>query len=509
MELKDYLSALRRQGRLIALVVFAAVASATFLAVRAMPVYRSCTRLFVTGDTTASNFSDPYSLTLVSQSRVESYAQLAAGPRVAEAVLAALAGQDKVGGGGWPQLTATVPTGTTLLDICANDSLPARAQATAGAAAVAFVQLVPDLERVTEGTASPIKVAVVEKAPMPMAPIAPRRKLTVLAGGLLGLVAGGALALVREKLDTSLRTPEEVTAAAGAPVLGMIVRNQMFKSKPLVVRTNPRSPTAESFRQVRTNLRFVGVGGHLSTLVVTSAVSGEGKSTISCNLAIAFAQAGADVVLVEADLRKPAVREYLGIEGSVGLTNVLIGDVDLADALQSWGGGLLRVLPGGSLPPNPSELLGSDAMKAVMRELSLTADIVIFDSPPLLPVTDAAVLGRSADGVMLVVAAASAATQVKEAAESLRAVGAPLVGVVTNMTPPRESSGGYYQYGARDRRRTGWRRLLPLRKAARNTPKQRAGDAAPRRRSARPVAVSAPAVETVPMPVQSSAGTDR
>lgn len=508
MELKDYVGALRRHGRLIAVVMFAAIASATFLAIRATPVYRSCTRLFVTGDTSESNFSDPYSLTLVSQSRVESYAVLAAGGSVANAVSLQLDLKDAMGARRWPQLSATVPTGTTLMDICALDSLPLAAQASADAAAQEFVRMVPKFERVPAGTASPIQVAVVEKAPAPVSPIAPRRKLMVISGAMLGLITGGALALVREKLDTTLRTPAEITAATGAPVIGVIARNQLFRRRPLVVQSMPRSPAAESFRQVRTNLRFVGMGSHLSTLVVTSAVSGEGKSTISCNLAIAFAQSGASVILVEADLRKPAVRQYMGIEGSVGLTNVLIGDVDLADALQPWGRNLLRVLPGGSLPPNPSELLGSDAMKSVIRELSLAADIVIFDSPPLLPVTDAAVLGRSTDGVVLVVDADGAGPRVKEAAESLRSVGATLVGVVTNMSAARDSGAGYYQYSREDKRKTGLRRLVPRLRGPRPTPKRRATDPARRAAAARAV-ISAPAVESLPAHERPHARTDR
>lgn len=503
MELKDYVGALRRHGRLVAIVVFASISAAIFLAVRAVPVYRSCTRLFVTGDTTQSSFSDPYSLTLVSQSRVESYAQLAAGGRVADSVSQQLDLKDAVGGRRWPQLSASVPTGTTLLDICANDSNPGVAQSSANAAAQEFVRLVPDLERVSEGTASPIKVAVVEKAPKPIAPIAPRRKLMVLAGALLGLVAGGALALVREKLDTSLRTPEEVTAATGAPVIGVIARDQSFLRSPLIVQSAPRSPAAESFRHVRTNLRFVGIGGHLSTLVITSAVSDEGKSMISCNLAIAFAQAGADVVLVEADMRKPAVRDYMGIEGSVGLSNVLIGDIDLADALQTWGGGLLRVLPAGFLPPNPSELLGSAAMKTVIRDLSVAADIVIFDSPPLLPVTDAAVLGRSTDGVVLVVAANATEMRVREAADSLRAVGASLVGVVMNLAAPREAAVGYYHYGGNELRRTGWRRLIPRRTAQRPARRRRATGAR------RPSRADERATDAVRMVERTSGRSDR
>ena len=480
MELKDYIGALRRHGRLIAVVLFASIAAATFLAVRAVPVYRSCARLFVAGGTDASTFSDPYSLTLVSQSRVETYAQLAGGGQISDTVSKALDLKDPAGNRRWPQLSVSVPTGTTLMDMCATDLVPAIAQASADAAAQAFVQLAPELEGVSAGKPSPIKVTVVEKAPTPAAPIAPRRKLTVISGALLGLVVGGALALIREKLDTTLRTPEEITAVTGVPVIGLIAGDQAFKRRPLVVHSAPRSPAAESFRQVRTNLRFVGIGGHLSTLVVTSAVAGEGKSTISCNLAIAFAQAGAEVILVEADLRKPAVCEFMGIEGSVGLSNVLLGDVHLSDALQPWGGGLLRILPAGSVPPNPSELLGSAAMKAIIRDLALSADIVIFDSPPLLPVTDAAVLGRSTDGVVLVVAATATGARVKDAVESLRAVGASLVGVVTNMSTVRDAGSSYYQYGGQERRRTGWRRLVPRGHPRRAVPRQRSTD--PRRK---------------------------
>jgi capsular exopolysaccharide synthesis family protein len=269
---------------------------------------------------------------------------------------------------------------------------------------------------------------------------------------VLGIVAGVGAAALRESLDTTVKTAEALHELTATPVLCAIPYDVRAKKAPLIIEGSARSARAEALRQLRTNLQFVNVDQPPRTLVVTSAVPGEGKSTTACNLAIVFAEAGKRVILVDADLRRPRLAEYLGMEGAVGLTNVLAGQAAVSDALQQWGGSGITVLPSGSVPPNPSELLGSRNMAELLGALRGGFDIVIVDTPPLLPVTDAAIAASRVDGTVLVSRCGkTTAAQAREAAAALDAVGARVLGSVLNMAPangPRTYS--YYDYGPRE-----------------------------------------------------------
>jgi capsular exopolysaccharide synthesis family protein len=197
-------------------------------------------------------------------------------------------------------------------------------------------------------------------------------------------------------------------------------------------------------------LQFLELADRPKTIVVTSCLPGEGKSTTAINLAITLADAGSRVALVDADLRRPSIAEYMGLEGEVGLTTVLIGRADLKDAIQSWGKGSLHVLPSGQVPPNPSELLGSRSMANLLEELSSQYDIVLIDTPPLLPVTDAAILAKTTGGALVV---ASADTlhrqQLTDGLGALEDVGARVLGVVLNRLERKQTDAySYYDYTA-------------------------------------------------------------
>lgn len=451
MDLHGYVTLLRKNMRQITLVFLAAVLVAAYFAFTSPKVYQSQIRLFVTTQSqpldpeTGFVNTDTYSQALLSAERVKSYADMIQGPRVRDEVAKRLGYTDAQGRPVVPKLRAAAPAETVLIDVVASDSDPKRARDAVNTAGDVFVEIVESLERSPGVASAPLRVTVYERGKLSTAPVAPRKKLMLLMGGFFGLAAGVALAVVRDKLDRSLKTPEDVTAVAHAPVLGVIGFDSATPRRPLVVRSDPRSPTAEAFRQLRTNIRFVNIDSTMRSFVVTSAVSDEGKSTVSCNLAIALAQAGQDVILVEADLRKPSVRRFMGIEGAVGLTNVLLGEVELDDVVQRWNDGQLRILPGGALAPNPSELLGSQAMIDVIERLESMADVVIFDAPPLLPVTDAAVLGVNTDGVVLIVRAGrTTAERVERAVESLAAVGVRIVGSVLNMAATKGPDAYHY-----------------------------------------------------------------
>lgn len=227
------------------------------------------------------------------------------------------------------------------------------------------------------------------------------------------------------------------------------------------------SPRAEAYVTIRTNLRYVDVDHPPRTVVVTSSVPGEGKTTTACNLAIAVAQAGSRVLLIEGDLRRPKVAEYLGVDGSIGLTDVLIGQIQFDDAVIHWRRGLeCDFLASGAIPPNPSELLGSHQMAELLQELAGRYDSVIIDAPPLLPVSDAAILAAVTDGALLVVRHGETRhEQVQHATQALRQVDARILGTILNFAPSRRGrEEGYdsgYGYGPADAAGSGRRLLSP------------------------------------------------
>jgi succinoglycan biosynthesis transport protein ExoP len=251
-------------------------------------------------------------------------------------------------------------------------------------------------------------------------------------------------------LDTRVQGRHDIESLTQAPILGGTTFDQDWASHPLIVRTDPRHPEAEAFRGLRTNLRFVNVDNGGRAFVVTSSVPGEGKSSTTANLALALAETGARVVLVDADLRLPRIAKNMGLEGGAGLTDVLIGRFPVQDVLQRWSDTSLYVLPAGQVPPNPSELLGSAAMADLIRTLNEGADYVLLDSPPLLPVTDAAILSNLSAGAILVAATGKVKkAEFSAAVRNLENANSRVVGVVMTMLPrkgPDAFGGAQYGY---------------------------------------------------------------
>ena len=258
------------------------------------------------------------------------------------------------------------------------------------------------------------------------------------------------VAVARESVDRRVGGQHPADEIANAPILGAIGEASDMAKRPLVTQ-DPGSPYAESFRQLRTNIRSLSLRYPARSLVVTSSVTGEGKAATATNLAIALAQGESDVVLIDADLRNPGIADLLGLPPEIGLSSVLVGDVSLDDALRSWRGNLpLRVLTSGPLPPNPSEVVGSARMAELIRDLVRTGAIVILDTPPLLLSTDPAVLAHVTDGALLVTRFRSTrADELSVGASALRTAGATLLGLVLNRVPrrptglPRISTHGY------------------------------------------------------------------
>ena len=295
---------------------------------------------------------------------------------------------------------------------------------------------------------SPNYLAVIEPAQVPTEPVSPRTTMNVLLAAGIGILLALGAAFLLEYLDDTVKSPDDLVSAAGLTPLGAVarMRGEGYENK-LVTARHPRSSIAEAYRTLRTNIQFSTLDKPARTLLVTSPSALEGKSVTSANLAVSMAQAGFKTVLVDADLRRPAQHKIFGLPNQQGLTNALLqpGEPTADGHLQATEIENLRVLTSGPIPPNPSELLGSARMQALLQRLKEENDVVIFDSPPALVVTDASVLATRVDGVVMVTdSGRTRRDMVVRARDALRKVGANLLGGVVNRLSAR--SGGYYYY---------------------------------------------------------------
>ncbi|SMQ58444.1 polysaccharide biosynthesis tyrosine autokinase [Agreia sp. VKM Ac-1783] len=451
MELRDYARILQKSWVLIAVLLFVGIGAAAGFSILQTPKYSSSAKVFVS-TSGGSSVSDLQQGNTFSQQRVKTYADLATTPIVLLPVIAEL-GLDLSSADLAAMVTATAPLNTTLIEIGVTNVDPALASQIATAVSESLTKVVEKIETPadTGSTTSPVKLTLVQHAEVPQVPVSPNIPLNIALGGLVGLVLGIAIAVLREASDNRIRSERDVEAITDAPILGGIVFDSKAAERPLIVHDDPRSPRAESFRTLRTNLQYLDVGRESRSFVITSSIQSEGKSTSAVNLAIALADAGSRVLLVDADLRRPKIHEYLGLEGAVGLTDLLIGRAEPEDVIQPWGQRDLFVLPAGTIPPNPSELLGSDALLKLVSEFNRAFDVVLFDSAPLLPVTDAAILARTVGGTIVVCAAGRThKNQLRGAFTALANVDAPVSGVVLTMLPtkgPDAYGHGRYGYG--------------------------------------------------------------
>lgn len=446
MELADYLRILRRRWRLVVSTLLLVMVAAALITWRTTPQYQSSTQLFIS--TSASSSTEAYQGNLFSSQRLASYADLATGTelatRVASATGSSLAPSELA-----DKVTAQASPETVLLNISVTNPDPVVAQQLTQAYGEELVALVAELET-PPGRAKPVlKGTIVDAASLPGGPISPNPVRNLGLALVLGLLLGVGLAVVRELLDTSTKSADDVTTALQAPILGTFAFDSEVGKRLLLTELTSHEPRAEAFRVMRTNLSFVDVDAESKAIVVTSALPGEGKSTTAVNTALALQQAGERTLLIDGDLRRPQAATMLGLDGTIGLTTALVGKVSAADVILTHGSGL-RVLASGAIPPNPSELLQSHAMATVLGQLRSAFDVIIIDAPPLLPVTDAALIASQVDGAVVVVRhGKTTREQLGAARERLEAVGATTMGAVFNMVP-RKGRGNYgsgYGYG--------------------------------------------------------------
>jgi polysaccharide biosynthesis transport protein len=443
VELKDYIRIIRKRWKIIVATTLIVLSAAALATIFSPNIYQAQTQLFVS-TSGSSDSSALLSGSNFTQERVISYADVITTPNVLDPVIKTLGLNTSAANLG-SQITATVPLNTVLIDVDITSTSPAQAAEVADAVGKQFIRTVADLETVSTGKASPVKVTVVSAPTVPTAPISPKPARNLALGLVLGLLLGLGLALLRDLLDTTIKTEKDCAGVTDATVIGGIAFDADAPKRPLIVQSDPHSPRAEAFRTLRTNLQFVDVANHPRSILFTSSIPGEGKTTTTANLAITMAAGGARVCLLEGDLRRSRLMEYMGMDGSVGLTNVLIGQAELGDVLQQFADTSVYVVGAGSVPPNPSELLGSAAMIQTVRELESRFDVVIIDSPPLLPVTDAAVLSTIVGGTVVVVGAGMVdRDHLARSLQSLDAVDGRVLGLVVNRLPTKGADAYYY-----------------------------------------------------------------
>lgn len=313
-------------------------------------------------------------------------------------------------------------------------------------------------------------LTVLASAQQPTAPVSPNIPQNVLFASLAGLVLAAGTILLLEYLDDRIKSAEDAQRVLNLGTLGVISRIAGIRSPTdhLITVKHPRSPIAEAYRVLRTNLRFSGIENPSGALLVTSAGPGEGKTTTAGNLAVAMAQAGKKVVLVDTDLRRPFVHNLFGLTNDIGLSNLFLDESSTIDAvMQPTAVEGLRVITSGQSPPNPAEVLDSKRMNEIIEALRARSDMVIFDSPPVLAVADASILGSRCSGAILVVDSGHSRTEaIRRGADTLRQTKVKLLGVVLNKLSTTRSLGysHYYYYYSQDKSKHNGHKPRPNRR---------------------------------------------
>jgi polysaccharide biosynthesis transport protein len=442
---REYLDILRRRWLSVLVVALATLALASVVTLAMPKRYTATTRLFFS--VASDNVSELAQVSNFAEKQMASYAQVATSPLVLDPVAREL-GLSVTGVELARSVEAKSQVNTIIIEIAATDPSPRQAAKIANAVGERLAKTAAGLSPNREDGTEAVRATTLAVAEVPTSPSSPNIPRNLGIGLLVGLLLGTGIAVLRQLLDTKVRNEQDVRALTDSPILGVVAFDQKVPSHPVILRDEPLAAPAEAVRRLRTNLQFIDAANRPKSIVISSSIPGEGKSTMAINLAVSLADTGARVILVDADLRRPSIADYAGIEGGVGLTTVLIGRADVEDVVQPLGTTTLDLLPAGQIPPNPSELLGSPAMTGLLHRLTTSYDMVLLDSPPLLPVTDAAVLSKLAGGALVVVGGDRIhRAQLQETLGSLQTAGAHVLGIVLNKIDRREA-GTYSYYGS-------------------------------------------------------------
>ncbi len=443
MDFKQFVLVLRRRWRSVVVVFLAGLAVAGGISYLMTPKYESTSNVIVSVN--AGSVQEASNGAFFLTSRVKSYAGLARSTELASRVIDVL-DLDSSPAELSEQISTEVVQETSTIAITVTDEDPREAQRIADVVTSEFQAYAEEIETIGATGESQIALHVTDPPEYEPSAVSPDWVLNMLAGGLIGLLLGIALAVSRELLDRTVRTADHIAEVTDAPVLASVGFDSDIRTSPLLTDLGAFAARTEAFRLLRTNLQFIDLDQRARVLVVTSAVPGEGKTMTGTNLAVALAQTGRTVLIIDADLRRPRVASSLGVDPAIGLTTALVGKAEIEDAIQVHEPSGLHVLASGAKPPNPTEILQSRVTHDLIRRLRQSYDMIIIDAPPLLPVADASVLTALADGAILVVRhGQTTRDQVNEAVNRVSQVGGRLYGVVVNMVA-RRAIGSYYYY---------------------------------------------------------------
>lgn len=439
MELRDYFSVLRRRWVTVAVIFVSILAAAGAWTALAPREYTATTSLFF-GVQGGQSLSDLAQGSTFTEKQLSSYAHVATSPLVLKRVTNEL-GLSVPTKALAKATTATAEVDSVILDLTVTERDPQLAARIANSIAKQLTFVATNLVPKSPTGSKSVQITVLAAAVPPDVASSPKVTLNLALGIGLGLLVGIGAALLRDVLDTKIRGAADIRDMTNSPVVGTIPNDPKEPQHHIATQADPSSLRSEAIRSLRTNIQFLNVTRPSPALLVTSSILREGKSTTAINLAVSLAEAGSRVLLIDADLRRPSVARYLGLNQNLGLTSVLLGQFELEEVVQHWNASGLSVLPAGQVPPNPSELLGSGAMLSLLKAASTSYDIVLLDSPPVLAVTDAIVLSKLTDSTLLVASIDRVhKQQFSDALAALATVDATIIGIVLNMVSRKQTN---------------------------------------------------------------------
>ncbi len=450
MLLTDYIRRILLRWRIIVATVLLSVGAVAAISFSMTPTYESNARVFVSSSVSNADLGAQMAAGVYAQQKVLSYAAVASSSAMAERVIDSLGLQDDPAELA-SRITTAVEYGTVLVTLTVQDTSAQRAADIANAVIDNYNLVLNEIDSSSDGE-SPIQVSVMEPPSTPSSAVSPNFGLNLSAAVVVGLLLGLALAALRDLLDETVRSEADIEELGGVAVIGTIIqRNRTGRLRkqelPPIVPPSERSSTAESLRQLRTNLRFAAIDRAPRTILITSTKPGEGKSFVSSSLASVTAATGQSVLLVDLDLRRPVQATRFGLEQAVGVTSVLLARVPLDEAIQQVPDAGFDLLSSGALPPNPTEVLATAAMHDLLRTLAERYDTVIIDSPPLGLFDDARQIARVVDGTIVVSRFKSTRrSQVEATVKGLLDINARVLGVVINFARSKGDTGAYGYY---------------------------------------------------------------
>lgn len=446
-----YFTAIRHYWLVLAAAAVLGALAALGLSLGATPLYTATTKLYFS-PSFGNSANDLNQGSTYTQNQMLSFAQLAESPAVLDPIIAAL-GLDTTAQALGNSIVVTAPQNTVILDAAVTNADPALATRIANEFAKSVTTAVAKIAPTTTEKRSAVSVEIIAPASTPSEPSSPDTRRNLLLGTLIGLIVGTLAVMLRESLDKRVRTAEILSTVTGAPLLGTLARPGrralMAAGGPIGESMTGGRPTplSESYRRMSVHLAAVHAaqGGPLEKLsfLVTSSVPGEGKSEVALGLAIAFAERGRRVLLVDADLRHPGLAGITGLETPTEVTGMLTGASDDRAIVRGWRPGL-DILLAGPASAEPSELVASDALARLIGEFAARYEVLVIDTAPVNPVADAVILGSLVDGAVVVADSTRVLrAQLAEAIDSLLNANVAVLGVALNRMPRARGSAPY------------------------------------------------------------------